>query len=325
MKICTVLFWLIVLLGSGCQKGPYPYISLNDTKKIDSAVHPLIKNVAFIYQHNVYYASDLDQPVTQITKDGPAFKFVKMSHGHTKFAYLDAFNRITVIDNKGAIIATLSQYTQVKSFDWSADDKTLYILNGNAMAYYGPAINLPAITYPGIPNGSTLEVLSASVSMKGDLAYVIHGYNFLYGDKYKVIIKPAGNASVIEYADPDAGGALTMDYVNFSSNKQDLIVGYKEEHNGSDSQQRLNIFTDLKTYPDFSYGMGNYDIAATPVYNSSLIYLVGGFVDPDHREMVTPSALYLGPRSEYFRANLPQNKILSKFSFVGNSLYTDWK
>jgi len=317
---------LIILFSAGCQKGPYPWITKKDVQKIDSAVHPAIKNVAFIYNKDVYYVADMDKPATRITTDGSAIGFVKMSHDHSKFAYLNPANRIQIVDNKGVIITTLSQYTQVKSFDWSADDQTLYILNGNAMAYYGPSLNLPAISYPGIINGSTKEVLSASVSMKGDFAFVVHGYNFFYGDKYELVIQPANNGAQIVYGVPANHSGL-MGYVSFSSNNQDMIVGYTEtEHIGPASQEYIDYFTDLKSYPDLSTSV-NTDWGYTPLYNSTLNYIVTAFADPDDEKsnLIMPAAFYLGPRSDYADANIPHSKFLRSYGVSIGSLYTDWK
>ena len=318
-RIFFSLIGAIILLVFGCQKDPYPYISLKDTQKIDSAVHPKITNAAFIYKNNIYYVADFDLPVTQITSDGSAMRFVKMSHDHTKFAYLNSSSNIVVVDNNGKNITTLYQYTQVKSFDWSANDKTLYILNGNSMSYYGPVMNLPGITYPGITNGSTLAVLSASVSLQGDFAYVVHGYNFIDGDKYELIIKPANNGAIIEYDNPE-DDVYTMGYVNFSTNKQDLVVGYKDSTIPSDILNSVRVFTGLKSYPDFSFG----DVC-TPTYNSNLKYMVAGRSGDIGNTTLVPTAIYLGDGPVYPNTNIALTKILSKYSVTGSNFYTDWK
>src|SRR6185312_9584066 len=138
-----------------------------------------------------------------------AAKLVRMSHDHSKFAYLNAGKQIVVVDSTGKQVTTLSQYTQVKCFDWSADDKTLYILNGNTMAYYGPAMNLPAFS---IPSGSDQSVSWVSVSMQGDFAYVAHWFDFSYGDQYQLVVQPHGNGQKFVYTNPDEYG-YEMDYV----------------------------------------------------------------------------------------------------------------
>ena len=311
-----VSIWFISAVG--CQKGPYPYITLDQAKKIDSLVHPPIKNVAFIYTGNVYYAADLTTLVTQVTTDGSAAKFVKVSHDHSKFAYLNGVNQITIVDNKGGLIATLSQYTQVKSFDWSADDKTLYILNGNDIAYYGPAMKLPSISYESFEGLSDLEIISASVSMTGDIAYVVHGFDFYVGYRYELIMKQANNGKVVEYSNQDEP-EYAMDYVSFSTNDQDLVLGYNSSYSGSGAQQRLQFFTDLNSYSDGGYDGG---ASATPIYNSTLNYLVGGKVNADNA--ISPAALYLGDTPVYTSANVAKTIVLDKFSLTG-VLYIDWK
>lgn len=323
-RVLYGLFLIGIFVICGCQKGQYPYITANDVRKIDSVVHPAITNVAFIYKNNVYYAADLDKPVTQITKDGAAVKFVKMSHDHTKFAYQNAAGKIVVIDNKGTVLTTLTQYSKVKSFDWSADDKTLYILNDATMVYYGPGMNLPAIVTPGIVAGSTIEVLSASVSMQGDFAYVVHGYSFLYGDKYILYIQ-AKNGKLITYSDP-TDSYYVMNYVSFSINEQDLAVGYQVLNSGTTTQQTVRLFTALKAYPDFSYGGTTYGGVSTPVYNSKLIYMVAGAAVNTGGNFA-PSALYLAPTptTTYVGANVATDKILDQYTVSGGVIYTDWK
>src|SRR5581483_11026438 len=237
-KIYPVIFG-IVLFAFGCQKDPYPYITKQDVQKIDSVVHPAIKNVAFIWQGNIYYVTDFTKPVVQITNDGGAVKFVRMSHDHSKFAYLNALKEIVVVDKAGKVITTLSQYTQVKCFDWSPDDQTLYILNGNAMAYYGPAMNLPAFS---IPSGSDQSVMWTSVSMQGDFAYIAHWFDFFNGDQYELVVQPHGNGQQFVYTNPDQYG-YAMDYVNFSANKQDMVLGYKDPNAyGTDVQESTDVF-----------------------------------------------------------------------------------
>lgn len=311
------LLFLLLVSAMACQKDPYPYISLAAAKKIDSLVHPAITNAAFIYQNNVYYVADFTKPVTQVTTDGSAIKFVKMSHDHSKFAYLNGGGRIMIVNNKGTIITTLGQYSQVASFDWSTDDKTLYILNNNVMVYYGTAMNLPAFTHPGIINGSTIEILSASVSMLGDFAYVVHGYNFIDGDKYELIIAPANKGTLIEYDNPE-NDVNTMDYVSFSTNLQDLVVGYGTPN----SQQSLDTFTGLKSFPDFT---SNGNFSATPVYNSTLNYMVAGSIDQNNNNAIEPAAIYLGPTPVDVAANVAKTILLSKYSTPNGTLYSDWK
>lgn len=315
-KIHYSLVCLAILVVSACQKGPYPYITLKQVKEIDSIVHPAIKNAAFIYKNNIYFVTDFTKNPVQITTDGSAAKFVKISHDHSKFAYLNTGNRIEIVGNNGAVVTTLSQYTQVKCFDWSPDDKTLYILNGNSMVYYGPSMNLPAFNYP---NGSEQEAISASVSMQGDFAYVVQWFDFFNGYQYELIIQPHDNGNQIVYSNNE--NAYQMDYVSFSDNDQDMVVGYKNLNDyGSDVQQNIDVFTGLKSYPDFSYGA-----TCTPLYNSAINYIVAGRNTDDNSTNV-PAALYMGTNdSEFANANVAQNIFLTNYGSASANVYTDWK
>ena len=318
-KAFYTVFSAIIIWVTGCQKGPYPYISLSDVKKTDSVAHPAVKNVAFIYKANVYYASDLTLPVTQITTDGSAAKFVKISHDHTKFAYLNFSNQIVVVNNKGIVITTLSQFTAVKSFDWTANDKTLYILNGDEMAYYGPALNLPEIDFYSFDDTDEQKVVSASVSVSGDFAYVVSGFDFTVGTKYELIIVPANKGKVIEYSNPDEA-IYAMDYVSFSSNKQDLVLGYGPLDGGSGEQESMEFFTNLNAFPDVEYGGS---ISASPEYNSTSDYLLAGKLNDD--KTISPAAIYLGAAPVFISASSPQTIVLTKYGAPGSVLYTDWK
>jgi len=317
-KIYYILVCGIILLAAGCKKGPDPYISKQDAEKLAGLVEPPITNVAFIYKNNIYYATDFTKPVTQITSDGSASKFVRMSHDHTKFAYLNASNVIEIVDNKGALVTTLPQYTQVKSFDWTADDKTLYILNNSAMAYYGTSLNLPDFTGPGGVVGSVVEVLSASVSMQGDFAYVVHTFDFNNGDQYSLVINPANNGKSISYTDPNQA---TMNYVCFSTNQQDLAVGYGDPGSISGAESQIDVFTGLNSTPVLSYSGG-----CSPVYNSAINFIVGGFADANNNGLVEPSAIYAGPgqTTTFIGENVTHSLMLTNYSFNG-VVYTDWK
>lgn len=316
-RIPYVLTALLIVSLASCKKGAEPAAAKVDTKKADSILNATTGAAAFIYKNNVYSVVDFSKAPLQVTTDGSAVKFVKISHDHTKFAYQNAAGVIVVVNNKGTVITTLAQYAKVKSFDWSADDKTLYILNENSMVYYGPALGLPDITYPDIKSGSVTEVLSASVSVKGDFAYVIHGYNKIDGDKYLLVIKPANNGAMVKYEDDDK--AYPMDYVSFSSNQRDLLLGYQRLHSGSDSQEKISIFTDLNKFPDFSYGGKGVATVCTPVYKSNINYLVAGY------SSMSGTSNFAAPASISLSGDVGKNKVLTDFTQPGNTLYTDWK
>jgi hypothetical protein len=323
-KIHFGLIFLGIWLVIGCQKGPYPYITRQQAEKLASSIEPPITNVAFIYDNNIYYVADFTKPATQITTDGSAVKYVKVSHDHTKFAYVNGANNIEIIDAKGNVITTLTQYTHANSFDWSANDQTLYILESNTISYYGPSMNLPDFIDPGINGENTdIEIVSASVSTLGDLAYVADFFNYEIGYSSQLMIIPAGKSTPITYTNQSVDGI--MDYVSFSSNLQDMVIGYTSSSTAttpSDYQYSMEEFTGLSNSPALSYGSG-----CTPVFKNSVNFIVSGTADSTNTSLVEPVALYTGPAPTQVNEgeNYEHSLFLTKYSVSGNILYTDWK
>jgi hypothetical protein len=156
--------------------------------------------------------------------------------------------------------------------------------------------------------------------MQGDFAYVVHWFDFFNGDQYQLVVQPHGNGKQFTYTNPDEA-AYEMDYVNFSANRQDMILGYRDANNpSSDVQQSMEVFTDLKTYPDFTYGGG-----CTPLYNSTIAYIVMGYTG--NNPAAVPAALYVGQTQDitFANASVPQNIFLTNYSSSNSNFYTDWK
>jgi hypothetical protein len=312
--IHLILSILIFFLFSSCDKTENPYVDKQVIEALIKAQNPEVEHVAVIYNKDIYYLSNLAQAGIRVTNTpGNSKTFVKMSHNHKQFAYLDGSGTIVIVNLQGQVVTTLPQYGDVKSFDWSADDKTLYILNNNEIAYYGPSMNLPEITYNGLISGMSMEVLSASVSMQGDLAYIIHGFSFLTGDKYKMIIKPANKAADIVFEDNST--IPSMRYVAFSSNKQDLVLGYSESTYLPNHLTKIYVFIDLQK--DDHYYFGSKYGCFTPLFNESKSFLVAG-CSSGSDNIVKLAALGVNKQIE-------KNIYSNLYTTQNNVLYTDWK
>lgn len=306
-RIYYILVFFVLWMASGCQKGPYPYITLDQVKKIDSVRHPAIQNVVFVYNNELYLMADFDTKPVRITNSGVPKKFIKSSHDHTKFAYLSSGNVIEIVDKTGKVITTLSNYKDVRNFDWSADDKTLYIVNGGSIAFYGPALKVPSITY----EGGYYDFISAAISDKGDFAYILKKYNFSALDQYEVVIKPAGGGTMKIFKDDNSD--FPMAYINFAANTNDMMLGFRELHSGTDDLDKVYLFDGLNDYPTLKYGASR-SRYSTPVYNSSTQYLLWG-VDNDNDQHVLFAT--------YLNDDVPDNnKSLTGFDGVD---YLDWK
>ena len=311
MKITNyIVLWVFATIIFGCQKPGDPYISKAESNALYAAQNPAVQNVAFIYNNEVYFLADFDNSAQKITSSGGIKKFVKVSHDHTKFAYQNVSGNVEIIDKTGKLITTLN-YSGIKSFDWTADDKTLFILSNDNLYYYGTALNL-SITYPGITPGYTTEILSASISLKGDFAYIIHYSAYTYGDKYRLVIKPAGGGTTITYDNNTV--PYSMNYVQFSANLQDMTVGYRDPTYSANSFERVEFFTGLGAYPKFSFESSS--TYGTPVYNSTLNYTVCTVGDANSGKFTL---------SAFANSSSLKTKIQAQYTTTGNGLYTDWK
>lgn len=306
-KIYYILVVFAMYTVSSCQKGPYPYITLDQIKQIDSVRHPAVQNVAFIYNSEVYFVADFPGKALRVTNSGGGKKFVKSSHDHTKFAYLSSGSVIEIVDRTGKVIATLTNYKDVRNFDWSADDKTLYIVNGENIAFYGPALKVPSVTY----EGGYYDFISAAISDKGDFAYILKKYNFSALDQYEVVIKPANGGTMKIFKDDN--NDFPMAYINFAANSNDMMLGFRELHSGTDDLDKVYLFDGLNAYPTVKIGATS-SRYSTPVYNSKVQYLLLGVDNDQDKHQIVAT---------YLKDDVPDNnKVLTDYDGVQ---YLDWK
>ncbi|MEO7215103.1 hypothetical protein [Mucilaginibacter sp.] len=299
--IAAFLFFSFV----SCQKGENPYVSKDVIARLDSIRHPAIKNVAFIYNSEVYYLADFNGAAQKITSSGGIKKFVKMSHDHTRFAYQNG-TTITVVDKSGTVLKSLS-YADIRNFDWSFDDKTLYVVNGEQITFYGPAITTPAMTsYNGY-----YDFISAAISKNGDLVYILRKYHFDGSDEYMMVTRKAAGGDPVFYKAEDSL-LPPMKNVCFAANGVDVVLTFAEPHSGDDFGG-VAIFDNLEQYPVKTF---RFNGVSTPTYNREVKYLLAGLEDNDPHTGHYIRALYLD-------TDVPNNdKILTAYPGVK---YLDWK
>lgn len=303
-NIYSIIAALLFVSLAGCQKGPYPYVSKDVIDKLNTGRHPAIQNVAFIYNQEVYYLADFDSKPVQITETGYVKKFIKMSHDHTKFAYQTSDGIVEVVDKTGKLLTTLDQYTDVRNLDWSADDKTLYIVNADNIVFYGPAIKVPEILfYPGY-----YDFISAAVSKDGDLVYLLRKQNFSGADQYEMVIRKAAGGDPVFYRPDDFN--LPMKYINFAANGVDMVLCFAELNTGDDVSA-VQLFDNLNDYPALKFDNIN---ISTPAYKSDIKYLLGGLNDETGKHLIR--AIYLDNDIDN------NNKVFPGYADIK---YLDWK
>jgi len=276
-------------------------------------------SIVYVAHDTIFYLASLNSAPKAIVTTYGEKQFVRISHDHTKIAYL-YFGSIEIDNISGQKITTVNPpaNTYYREFDWSADDKTLYILDFDGkVSYYGPSMNLPAFVFPSSISGNTNKVISMSVSTKGDLAYVV--LSDMGGiELYEMCILPAGGSSVIEYNTNTSSlqANFNMASVRFSNNAQDLVLGYQEAHDNFINMYALDVFTGLKKTPDKHLEIANISYCDA-IYNSSVGYIVGGY-----NTDITTTNTFLSTIDINTGKNI---KALSSHGGEIGGYYSDWK
>lgn len=265
-RIMLVAISLITLIG--CRK--------DNSIVIENPIFHQVQNVSYILKNDIYFLTDFNGGSEQITHSAEVIKTnVKMSYDYQKFAYLNSEGIVEIVNRSGQLIAVLSNYTEVKSFDWSADSKTLWMLNDNDIVFYGPEMNLPGFVYPPtVPSGVDIDILLMAISKNGDMAYCYNwsGYDSneltgqwwqIYGHGFVRIYND--NNQTMKYSSGD-GSDYSRKYLQFSSNKQDLILGFGNE----EVLSKIELYKGYDFYSSYQKE-GNF---TTPIYRSDLNILL---------------------------------------------------
>jgi hypothetical protein len=308
MKYISICVLTSLLLFSCSKDNPFVpkevIDELIENQNID------IQNVSFIYNNDIYFLTNFEDSPEQITNSPSIGKSkIKMSFDYQKFAYLNANGIIEIIDRNGNLQQQLTQYTNIKSFDWSYDNTTLYILNNNQLVFSGSTMNVPTLTYPSsIPSNVQKDIVGCTISISGDLAYIIHTWDALNGDQYMMINKPNnGSNSELIY---NAGFLEVLNYIQFSSNKKDLVLGY-----GGSGQKDIELFKDFNQTPEHTFESSeNY---GNSIYRSDINYMLTCYQSSSSNNFILMARNLI---------DFP-DKDISHSQYNGNStsLSLDWK
>lgn len=311
-KFIYFFLFTSVLIITSCEV-------VDPVKEEPEEVTTPVEHVAMLYENDLYYFPDFSEvPIKIETPASSEKSHVKIHPTETKFAYLDENGSPVIIDLSGNVEATLTQHTNVKTMDWTADGQTLYILIGNEMFYHGPALSLPPFTFEdgGVPM-TEQQVTSASVSPNNDLAYTVRYFDNTITNSFyheKLIFKLNDGTKIVRPNYDQVSERLTV--TNFSKNG-DLVVGYSEYHTEPLKLGRIELFEDLTKEPD-TRGQGSAKYM-TPTYRSDMSYfLVGYEANNSGDETYYPRARSLVDTEKY-------EIIRDDYTTVNYDLYLDWR
>lgn len=314
--IFYILSAFVLFLLVSCSDNPY--VSKEEIDKIRENNKTKLYNIAIIFNNDVYLLPRQDSVALQLTHTPSAVKTnIKINHHHSKIAYINNNGNPVIIDTKGNVIATLTQFKNIKSMDWSYDDASLYFLIGNEFMYYGTKMTPPTFTYP-IPKVSdpyysmtdeerNFTVLSASISVNNDLAYIFQYSDRETGTHQKLVVKTTQSALIEKDVYPE-----NLDYVNFSGNNTDLVVG---QSNNSDKEylDNLRLYEELQFT---KYSFENFDLCNNPCYRSDLQFLIYQKRDKENGKF----SLYAMSLD-----GLHPSQVIEPFSNSSGRIYVDWK
>ena len=169
---------------------------------------------------------------------------------------------------------TLADYTNVKSFDWSLNNETLWLLNNNDIVFYGPELDLPEFSFPNIFNGTspTVEIELLSISSLGDIAYVAafswypnQNGPFMEDMAYEnCFIRQTNNSTNELLYTTEGHDNQPYSNLRYSPNGQELAVTYKSN--------KLRLFKGLNEGFENEYQMGK--SASNIMIINALNYLI---------------------------------------------------
>jgi hypothetical protein len=312
MKFLSLYILSSIFLFSCTKKDPF--ISKSAYDALVQSESSTIQNVSFIFNENIYFLSNFEGTPEQITNDASGSKSnLKMSYDHQKFAYQNISGYIEIVSRSGRLLEQLVQYSDVKSFNWSTDNKTLYILNNNELVFFGEPMDVPTLDIPSeIPSNFKKDIVALSISVFGDLAYIVKtdNQNFTYG--YMMVTKPndGSNSKLIYHQGQyNQGESSNLNYIQFSSHNQDLVLGYEDYYD-----KRMDLFKNLYQTPEYTYrSSAEY---RNSIYRSDLNYLLTCYQASSSTDFIIKADAL-----NYSDDDI----ILSEYSSSSTSLYLDWK
>jgi hypothetical protein len=307
-----------VVITSSCEL--INLITEEEEEEPEEEVIDFVNHVAMLYENDLYYFADFSETPVKIETPASSEKtLVKIHPTETKFAYLDENRSPIIIGLDGTVEAALTQYTDVKMMDWTADGQTLYILVGNEMFYYGTALSLPDFTFE--EEGAPIlfpQVTSASVSPNNDLAYTVRYFdNTLTDSRYreKLIFKLNDGSKIVRPNYDLVSKRLT--FTNFSTSG-DLAVGFSAENNKPMKLARMQLFKDLTKEPQKFGDLNAHGMYVTPTYRSDVSYFLVGY---------QPSS---SGTTHYPYARFSENSGITsisreEYTTIDYDLYLDWR
>ena len=124
----------------------------------------LKKDLVYIHDNDVYLVNEILSEEQKLTNTPSSTKtHVVISPNLDRIAYLNANKIPVIIDVNGAVIETLSQYSNATDIKWHPNngDPVLVILRNNTLYYYGSTLSIGSNPFFVFPNDATFTAVDA--------------------------------------------------------------------------------------------------------------------------------------------------------------------
>jgi hypothetical protein len=294
-------------------KSEDPFVSKEIIDQIESRKNPLVTNMAFIYNNDVYYFRNLQKEPIQLTHTPTSLKTeIRISHKGHQIAYLSDKLSPIIIDTTGKVLATLSQFRNVTQLDWSEDDQTLYMLIDNEIKFYGPSLPIPAITFPDEASNAFPRVVAISISINNDLAYVYRTFSFYGGRVDKLLLKQKDKPEQAQLI--TRSNSEEINYLRYVPKTNDLMVGY-HKFGSYRELEKVEVYPYLSLYPSLSFE--STESYVDPVFRTDLQYMVSGYKLNNYSSFILAAKRYMqhGENDTY----------IDQYSSKTHPLFVNWK
>jgi hypothetical protein len=251
LPIC--LFCLII--HTSCSKYKVQFEGAYDDKTgVDIKSQTKDHQILYVQSGKLYTIDPKLEDIRPYPNLPTGIVFAAINPAHTKIAYKTALGNITLIDSSGTQLATIASTSAVTSFDWHANNETLYYVDGFTLKFYGKSVPVAITNFNTstiFPIGSTEKTLfGAIVNADGSVIYVREYYTGWNYSRILTIDNVTGsdiNQQMYDFSINVSWlrTSLKADVLAFGGRKGSLIGSYRAYLNASSTPEYLssNYFT----------------------------------------------------------------------------------
>ncbi len=254
-KLLFPIFLLFFIVHTGCSKYKVQFDGAYDDKTgIDVKSKPKDHQIVYVESGKLYTIDPKLEDIRPYPNLPTGIVYAAINPAHTKIAYKTAIGNITLIDSSGTQLAIIASTSAVTSFDWHANNETLYYVDGLTLKFYGKSVTAAITNFNTstiFPIGSTEKTLfGAIVNADGSVIYTREYYTGWNYTRILTMDNVTGNDINQQMSDFSINiswmrASLKADVLAFGGRKGSLIGSYRAYFNGSSSPEYLssNYFT----------------------------------------------------------------------------------